>query len=246
MEYKKYRSRIYDQYQSSGQKSASPQSIIGLEPRAAMFRNIIRQHFTENIGASILDLGCGHGAFIHFLKEAGYYNIIGVDVSPEQVKKAQMLGIPEVIQEDIKKYMEDNVEPESQDYIISFDIIEHFDKNELIDFIDQVFRALRPGGKWIIHTPNGTSPFFGNIFFGDYTHEQAFTVSSISQVLYASGYSKVTTYEEKPVPHGFNSSLRLFLWKVIKIFLRFYFLVETGHGGRDLIFSQNFLTVAEK
>ena len=245
MEQKKYRIRIYDQYQSSGKESASPLNIDDLKPRAAMFRKIIQQHFSRDVNANIVDLGCGHGAFIYFLKETGYHNIIGVDVSPEQTAKAQMLGISEVIQGDIKEYLKE-LEPASQDYIISYDVLEHFDKNELIDFIDQVFCVLRVGGKWVIHTPNGTSPFFGTVFFGDYTHEQAFTVSSISQALQASGFSKVNCYEDAPIPHGFKSSFRLIFWKLFRIFFRFFFLVETGHGGNDLIFSQNFLTVAEK
>ena len=242
---KDYQTRIYDRYQSVGQSSTLVNTVANLMPRAGMFQKIIRSHLSGDLRANILDLGCGHGAFIYFLKEAGYYNIVGVDVSPEQVAKAHILGIPEVIQGDINKFLQD-VEPESHQYIISFDIIEHFGKIELIGFIDQVFRALRPGGKWIIHAPNGTSPFFGNVYFGDYTHEQAFTVASITQVLKASGFSSVNCYEDVPVPHGLKSVVRFFLWKLVRMALRFYFLIETGSGKKDLIFSQNFLTVAEK
>jgi cyclopropane fatty-acyl-phospholipid synthase-like methyltransferase len=38
--------------------------------------------------ARILDLGCGHGVFIYFHREAGYTNVVGVDKSPEQVAEA--------------------------------------------------------------------------------------------------------------------------------------------------------------
>lgn len=245
MTQKKYRTRIYEKYQSAGKKSVSPITVADLAPRAAMFQKIIREHIDDNPAVRISDLGCGHGAFIYFLKKCGYQNVVGVDISEEQVAKAQILGVSEVVQGNIEEYLE-TLEPSSQDYIISFDIIEHFTKSELIDFVDQVFRALRPGGKWIIHTPNGTSPFFGSVYWGDYTHEQAFTLFSISQLLKASGFSSVNSYEDVPVPHGLKSSVRFILWKLVRLVLRFYFAIETGSGGKDLIFSQNFLTVAEK
>ena len=51
----------------------------------------------------------------------------------------------------------------SQDMVITFDVIEYFTKNELIPFTDEVYRVLRKGGKWIIHTPNGESMFAGRM-----------------------------------------------------------------------------------
>ena len=38
-------------------------------------------------------------------------------------------------------------------------------------------RALKPGGRWILHTANAESPFYGRVRYGDITHEQAFTQS---------------------------------------------------------------------
>ena len=245
MKPKNYRTRIYNHYQSAGQKSAAPTTVADLKPRAAIFRKIIREHFPDDFTANILDLGCGHGAFIYYLKESGFTNIIGVDTSPEQIAKAKILNLPEVIQGDLLEYLLYTV-AESQDIVISFDIIEHFDKDELLEIVDQVFRVLKPKGKWIIHTPNGGSPFGGAVFFGDYTHEQSFTTKSISQLLKASGFASVECYEDVPIPHGLKSSIRWLLWQLIRVVLGVYFLVETGAGGSDLIFSQNFLTVAEK
>jgi len=51
--------------------------------------------------ARILDLGCGHGAFIYFLREAGYTDVVGVDKSPEQVAEAKRLGIDGVHEADL-------------------------------------------------------------------------------------------------------------------------------------------------
>ena len=125
-------------------------------------------------------------------------------------------------------------------------MIEHFTKSELLPFVDEVFRVLKKGGIWIIHTPNAESPFGGRMFFWDFTHEMAFTRTSISQLLKSSGFTGVTCCEDTPVPHGLKSSTRYFLWKCIHGFLRFYMAIETGSGEKECIFTQNFLTVAVK
>ena len=119
-------------------------------------------------------------------------------------------------------------------------------KDELLIFVDQTRRVLRAGGKWIIHAPNGESPFCGRIRYGDFTHEQAFTRTSIIQLMKSSGFSQVACYEDTPIPHGLKSAVRWFLWKCIRGILRIFLAVETGAGEQECIFTQNFLTVAIK
>jgi len=210
-----------------------------------MLRKIITKHFPKNKDASILDLGCGHGAFIHFIREAGYTDVIGVDRSSEQVKEANRLGIKGISQSDLMEKL-NSLPSECENVIISFDVIEHFTKGELLFFVDEVFRVLKKNGIWILHTPNGESPFFGKVFFGDVTHEMAFTRTSISQLLKSSGFNRVSCYEDTPVPHGLKSVTRFFLWKCIRGMLRFYLTVENHCGEKECIFTQNFLVVAEK
>jgi SAM-dependent methyltransferase len=132
----------------------------------------------------------------------------------------------------------------SQEVVVAFDFIVHFTKPELTTVIDEVHRVLKPGGRWIIHVSNGESPFGSRIFFGDFTHELAFTRQSLAQVLLSSGFTQVSCYEDRPVPHGFKSLGRSVLWTVIRASLLFYLAVKTGSFDRKAIFSQNLLAVA--
>ena len=125
-------------------------------------------------------------------------------------------------------------------------MIEHFNKNELITLIDEIQRVLKPGGRWIIHVPNGESPFASRIFFGDFTHELAFTHTSISQIMYASGFSKVQCFEDKPITHGIKSGIRRIGWEVIRLIFRFYLTIETGDFAKDTILTQNMLVLVIK
>lgn len=240
-----YRSRIYNRYVSARSVPLAPDTINGLKSRAPYIRRLIQRHFPADRGATILDLGCGHGAIVHFAREVGYTNVEGVDGSPEQVAVARQLGIDGINEGDLLKTLA-ALPAASRDCIVTFDVIEHFTRDELIGLVDHVQRVLKPGGRWIIHTVNGESPFAGRVRFGDLTHELAFTRTSIAQLLLASGFREVRSYEDEPIPHGLKSLIRWVLWKIIRTGLRLYLLAETGDTGRDAIFSQNFLTVAVK
>ncbi|WP_406699007.1 class I SAM-dependent methyltransferase [Singulisphaera sp. Ch08] len=239
-----YRKQLYDRYVTSHVKNQIPLTLDAFRSREPYLNQVITRHFPPDRDASIMDLGCGHGALVHFAHRAGYRHAIGVDTSFEQVVEAERLGINGVVQGDVRETLR-TLADDSQDAIIAFDLIEHLTKQELLTLAEEVWRTLKPGGRWIIHTPNAGSPFFGTIRYGDYTHEQAFTTSSINQVLIASRFSRVTCFEDVPIPHGLKSTIRSLAWRVIRLGLRFYVAAETGNANGH-IFSQNFLVVAIK
>jgi SAM-dependent methyltransferase len=182
---------------------------------------------------------------MHVAREAGYRSIQGIDRSSEQVASARNLGIDGVREGDLMEAIS-AMPPESSDVVVTFDVIEHFRKDEVIAFVDQVRRILRPEGRWIVHTVNGESPFAGRVRWGDFTHELAFTRESICQLLVSSGFERVECYEDTPIPHGIKSLIRCLLWKGIRAVLRLWLAIETGEPGRNAIFSQNLLAVATK
>lgn len=237
------RTRIYQHYVHARGESLAPATVDGFAPRASSLCRMIRKYFPDDRMVSVLDLGCGHGALIYFLQSAGYRNVQGVDVSPEQVAEALRLGIEGIHEEELLATLR-NLPDHSQDVVIAFDVIEHLTKSELLLFVDEVFRVLKPGGRWLIHAPNGESPFVGAILYGDMTHEQAFTRVSLAQLLLSSGFSRIECHESGPVPVGMKSSVRWVLWHGIRFLLRLWTAAETGDLGRDAIFTRNLLAVA--
>jgi 2-polyprenyl-3-methyl-5-hydroxy-6-metoxy-1,4-benzoquinol methylase len=240
-----YRERIYRHYVNSMSDALAPASLDGLQPRVPYLKRLIRDHFPANRNASIVDFGCGHGALMHVARQAGYLNIEGVDRSSEQVAAAKRLGIDGVRAGDLMEAVS-AMPGESREVVITFDVVEHLRKDEVIAFVDQVRRILRPEGRWIVHTVNGESPFAGRVRWGDFSHELAFTRESIRQLLVSSGFERVECYEDTPIPHGIKSLIRWLLWKAIRVVLRLWLAIETGDTGRNAIFSQNLLAVATK
>jgi SAM-dependent methyltransferase len=237
-----YRARLYERYVSTRQ----PASAAGEGPAFSdlYLGRVIRAHFPADRGARILDLGCGSGALVHFARRAGYAHVRGVDISPEQVAEARRRGVEGVEQGDVMETLR-SLPDGALDVVVAFDVLEHFRRDEVLAFVDQVRRVLAPGGRWIIHVPNAESPFFGRIRYGDWTHETAFTRTSLHQLLTGSGFARVRCYEDAPVVHGLKSAVRFALWKAVRSALRVYLAAETGYTG-DVVLSQNLLAVAER
>ena len=236
------RQRLYGRYRSN-------QDVIDPDDerrqRAPYLRHLITTHFPEDKSARILDLGCGSGTFLHFLREAGYESISGVDNSPEQAELARLLGFNEVRQADVSTFLRTEAS-ESYEVITAFDVIEHLTKAELLQLADEVYRTLAPGGRWIIHAPNAEGFMGSRIRYADLTHEQAFTRESVEQLARAAGFNSAQCFEDAPIAHGLKSIARLFVWKCARGVLRLFFMAETGDTGRNAIFSQNLLALVRK
>lgn len=241
----KYRTRIYSHYVEAWVDANVPNSVHELEGRGPTMRYVINAFFPKDKTATILDLGCGHGTLAHFAQQAGYRNTQGVDVSGQQVELARKLGITNIAQGDLMATLK-ALPSASLDTVVAFDVIEHFTKDELIDLVDAIHAVLKPNGCWIIHAPNANSPFVGAVRYGDFTHEQAFTPTSLQQLLKASGFSRFIFAECGPRIHGLKSLVRVILWSLVRSVFRVVNAAETGDVGRSAVWTRNFFTVAYK
>ncbi len=239
-----YRRRLYDHYLETERARRKPATADDVPAGLADYMAaLVRRHFPRERDAVITDLGCGAGTLIHFARKVGYARISGVDRSPTQIAEAARLGIADVRQGDVMaalKAMPDG----SHDALIAFDVIEHFAKDELFALVDEVRRVLKPGGRWIIHVPNGGSPFGGRVIFGDFTHELAFTPASLEQILAASGFAGVRCYEDRPIPRRPSALVRWAMWHCARMAMLFALIAHSGPDARRAILSENLLAVA--
>jgi len=237
-----YREGIYGSYEHA-LGGSFPTSISALTPRKYHLLSLIHNHFPADKNSKILEIGCGHGALIHFARESGYMNIEGVDASPGQVNAARNMGIMGVRLGDAMTALK-KCEKESLDAVVAFDVLEHYTKDEAWELAGEIFRVLRKDGRWIIHTPNADSPFGIGVRYGDFTHESAYTSNSISQLVHAVGFTIVVSHEDPPVVHGLVSAVRRLVWSVIRINMGFIIGVETGNVRQKYILTRNLIAVA--
>ncbi len=239
-----HRARLYERYVTLQLHADVASLRAQLAAPQPYLEKIIREHFPQDRGAQIIDLGCGYGLLLHVLRKSGFLNLRGIETSAEQVETAHALGLDCVQRGDIRAELQGR--ESVYDVITALDVLEHFTKDEVLDLLQAIQRALKPGGKLVLHVPNGEAIFAGKIFFGDFTHQTAFTARSIAQVAGYAGFRQVRCFEDRPVVHGPVSAVRAALWWVVRTHYRLVNMIETGDTGGELVLSQNLLAVCTK
>ena len=102
----------------------------------------------KDSSCTILDIPSGSGAFVQRLKDAGFSNIIAIDI--ENVLEIEDVNF---IEGDMNKPLA--LPDGSCDTVVCIDGIEHIGRQ--IDFVREIYRILRKGGEFILSTPNVSS-----------------------------------------------------------------------------------------
>lgn len=133
----------------------------------------------------ILDVGCGTGRLVQFLKSSGY-KAVGCDIADEAVRiSGQVKGSATKLP----------FKNESFDLITAIHLIEHLNKKEVKMFLLEVNRVLKPNGFLYLDTPNLFSLekiFRGKGWFGylDPTHVQFYSPLSLKKLLRQNNFYK--------------------------------------------------------
>jgi SAM-dependent methyltransferase len=225
-------------------RTYEPQALTPLDylawSRVTLSR--LRDWLPQDRRTPILDLGCGAGLFLYLMNSRGYTEISGVDITPARVEQARtVVPTARVIQGDMREVLRAN--PARFGLITGFDVIEHFPKEEVLPILVLVAQALRPGGRVIVQTLNGASPWVGTVAFGDFTHEWIPTPESLGELMGRVGLVDFVARECGPEVHGFKSAIRFLLWQVMRSLTICANLVEMGHRGSG-IYSRVFLATA--
>lgn len=115
------------------QKAAIIQSRTGLES-----------------GGNLLDIGCGTGVFLHTMQQAGWH-ATGLEPDAGAREKARELyGVAALSSDELFTLSE-----ASFDAVTMWHVLEHV--HTLHEYVDQIKKLLKPGGKIIIAVPNYTS-----------------------------------------------------------------------------------------
>lgn len=224
---------MYSVYVSTQQGEELELSPKACQSFGRAYRYYLRGWFPESKSAVIADLACGSGRLLLLLKEMGYRNVTGVDLSPKQVELARQVS-PNVVAGDLLDFLAGR--PESFDLLVAIDFLEHLYKDEVLTFLDQSHRALMPGGRIILQMPNCESPFVGGVQHGDMTHEMALTPALLRTLLKHCGFQSPQCREQGPVPlaYSLRSTLRAIGWQGIRAAIRLCNLIETGHPGSGI------------
>jgi len=155
-------------------------------------------HLGLKRGARVTDLGCGSGVFSDLLQRAGY-DCVGLDISPKLIAIGRK-KYPNM------EFVEGDVEhlpfpAESFDGVLLSGIVHHLPDPSRC--AAEVFRVLRPGGRFVAFDPNRmnpfmwlyrdrTSPFYSSV--GVTENERPVLASETAAIFRRAGFTVGTDY----------------------------------------------------
>jgi len=163
-------------------------NYLGIKTRADVVRDIELNYlrFLKDFkNKKILDLGCGQGYFLDFLKKHGFSDYSGIDIDKDLVALCKQKS-HSAICDDAFDFFEKT--KDKYDVVVLNDVLEHFKKAEGIALLKLVNGRMQKNGIIIIRVPNANFMFASSIRYGDFTHEVLYENESLQQILRLSGF----------------------------------------------------------
>ena len=168
---------------------------------------------------AVLELGCGTGLFLAYLKAKGVSRFTGVDHDP-----ALADVVPEAVRghlaiSEIGAFLDGQRGDEKWDRIALFDVLEHFDAEAGCALLRRLKKILAPGGRIVVKVPNAGSPWGQQFQYGDLTHKAAYTPESMRQLAVAAGMRCLRVY-----PYELGSPRRRFTDKIVHAVIGYFLM----------------------
>lgn len=153
----------------------------------AFYARVLGPELPHDLSSPILDLGCGSGHALRFLRSRGHTQLHGIDINPAQVAAAVADGLAVEHAAVTRDWL--HAHPARFDLILATDVLEHVPVAELADLLAAIRGALAPGGRLVCTVPNASSTIGLHWRHIDLTHHTAFTTSSLQLALAAAGFT---------------------------------------------------------
>lgn len=198
---------VETQVDAPSQLSDSDQAV--LDDLYASFQGRFRVNTSENLSSylqllkaqgidtDVLDIGCGDGAWLELLQQAGI-EARGVESNRVLAAEAIKRNVS-VIEADAARYLR-TLPDESLRAVTAFHFVEHLELNDLVDLLSEIRRTLKPGGLLILETPNPKNLVVGACnFYSDPTHHRPLFPESLEFIIEHMGFKDTSIRYLNPV-----------------------------------------------
>jgi cyclopropane fatty-acyl-phospholipid synthase-like methyltransferase len=236
------REKLFNEYFDSVYVQSNTFTLQEYQDNAIDFDNDYGPSLPPNKDANILDIGCGTGHFLFYLKTKGYTNFVGIDLSSGQIEFCKNNVTPNVALADAFDFLTDKIN--YYDTISANDVLEHIPKEKVTTFLEMTYRSLKPGGNLLLKIPNMSNPFAHDARYRDFTHECGFTEKSIYQVLYMAGFRNISIRAPRTQIRSFRDAFSKIIVLLFHIFLRKLFWYQ-GFTAPDIL-SNRLIVIVKK
>jgi 2-polyprenyl-3-methyl-5-hydroxy-6-metoxy-1,4-benzoquinol methylase len=238
-----FRTRIYERYFTTTYGEASPATEAAFRLAEPALRELLLPYLPADRGARIADVACGIGYALEMLRNAGYANAVGIDLSAEQVEVARRRQLP-VERAEALAFLRER--EGHWDALLALDFLEHLRRDELFEFLDAARFALKPGGRLVIKTPNALSPLASRFRWRDLTHELVYSEHSLRQAFVTCGLRTVTIVGERFRPLTAKAWARSWVAGALRARWRLDLVAELGSEDLRTPLEFNLIAVAER
>lgn len=228
-------SHDYENYGAFKQSMTGHESRLkSLARRLGLRNRYVRFLVGVPKNGAIVELGCGDGTFMRELRNNGFADIRGVDLSPSYA------GAEDVHIGDAAAFLA-TLPTASLDAIVALDVFEHLAQDELRALLRVSRDRLRSGGRIVFRVPNMGSPLAMANQYGDLSHVTAFNEISVCQVAFDAALDVAGIY---PEPLSYPRSVRAFggmaLWPIYRFATK---TVLAAFGVRQRILTPNLVAI---
>lgn len=167
-------------------------SAVGTEESAWKIEELkvnYSKFFPADKNAHCLDIGIGNGEMLHLLKDMGYANAEGTDISSSTINACKARGYKCTLVENTVDFLKQY--PNKFSMISMLHVIEHISKNDIIPLICACREALTDDGCLILETPNMANIDGLLMRYNDFSHLTGYTQQSLCQLLQVCSFSKI-------------------------------------------------------
>lgn len=184
-------------YKAYDEERYCPSASGALELGARTARALAGMFDGRDVKQRILEIGCGSGSFLYYLKVQGFEDCQGVDMDAALVSHGRdklKVNVSEARWGDFV-----SGERGYYDVIIALDVFEHIPAEEIQGILENTCRRLSKGGRLILRMPNPTCPLVLPTFCGDTTHKLLATEGLVTHLLKKAGFlGSIRFWETRP------------------------------------------------
>jgi cyclopropane fatty-acyl-phospholipid synthase-like methyltransferase len=222
-----YRDILYANYSASFGEGKAFDPAVQFAQYEAVYGRL-----AMNKDAAVLDVGCGKGEWLAWMKQQGFIQLSGVDGSTSDLSHSQnWLQNVELHQGDAHSFLRSRATV--FDLIHGKDVAEHMSKDEFISFLQLAHQALKPGGQLWLMTFNAQAPLASATRYGDFTHEIGLTPRSLAQCLRACGYQHLQVRGVHYCSASLSGRLRWLLSQPVLMAARLMLKLRHGTGTEE-------------
>jgi SAM-dependent methyltransferase len=193
----------------------------------------------------ILDVGCGSGRMLSYLRSRGYAKVAGVDNDPAAVEAAREVdGCDVMLVDDLQAWLADNTD--TYDIIVVRQMIYYLTVGEAVAVLRAARSALRRNGRVIVEVFNAATLTGPVVMYKDPDIVRCYTDSSLRALLERAGFEAVSVAGTAQAHRGMRRAGFIVLNRAWQQILKGIYLAERGADpANPRLLSRNIVAVGE-